>query len=337
MDLQLSSDQELLRDTTRAFLAREAPLSRGRELIDDATGVDAKAWKQGAELGWFSLLAGDSVSGNGLRDLCPVVAELGRTLFPGPLVETNVVAHALAHGDPTGALPGVVAGDTVATWARNGRVTVRAGVVTGVVPVVQDAQLADLLLVEAGDGHVLVPRAHPGVTVEPLERLDLTRRFATVRLDGVPGPVLDADPDELFDIAVVLQCAAMVGAIDALFETTRTYALDRVAFGRPIGSFQAVKHRLAEMLGWIESAKAIVGAAADTPTAELASAAKAYVGTHAPLVARGCLQVHGGIGYTWEHDLHLYLRRVESDRALYGSPEEHLDRLAGLLGIEEQA
>jgi alkylation response protein AidB-like acyl-CoA dehydrogenase len=337
MDLQLTSDQELLRDTTRAFLAREAPPVRRRELIDDATGVDAKAWKQGAELGWFSLLAGDSVSGNGLRDLCPVVAELGRSLFPGPLVETNVVAQALAHGDPTGALPGVVAGDTVATWARNGHVTVHAGAVTGVVPVVQDAQLADLLLVEAGDVQVLVPRAHPGVTVEPLERLDLTRRFATVHLDGVPGPVLDADPDELFDVAVVLQSAATVGAIDALFEATRTYALDRVAFGRPIGSFQAVKHRLAEMLGWIESAKAIVGAAADTPTAELASTAKAYVGTHAPLVARGCLQVHGGIGYTWEHDLHLYLRRVESDRALYGSPEEHLDRLAGLLGIEEQA
>ena len=139
-------------------------------------------------------------------------------------------------------------------------------------------------------------------------------------------------------VAVVLQCAETLGAIDRTLEFSVKYAKDRKAFGQPIGSFQAVKHRLAQMLGWLESSRAVTLAAAravdrNVDAAVLTSAAKAYVGEHAPRITRGCLQVHGGIGYTWEHDLHLYLRRVESNRALYGSPEQHLDRVAEIVGL----
>jgi alkylation response protein AidB-like acyl-CoA dehydrogenase len=333
MDLGLTDDQELLRSTTRAFLERESPLSRVRALITDDGGFDPKAWKQGAELGWFSLLVpevhgGGSVSGNGIHDLALIARELGRLLFPGPVLETNIVAWALAcFGSPRQQaewLPRIVAGDTIAVW------------VTGDGALVQDAQAADVLLVSSGDGtHHLVDAS--AVPVERLESLDLTRRFA--RLDpantALGGAAAERLPGtgELLDLAAVLQCAELVGAVERLFEITREYSLDRFAFGRPIGSFQAVKHQLAEMLGWLESSKAIVGAAAKSLDAELASTAKYYVGTHAPLIARACLQLHGGIAYTWEHDLHLYLRRVESSRAIHGSPEEHLDRLATVLAI----
>jgi alkylation response protein AidB-like acyl-CoA dehydrogenase len=371
LDLELTGDQELLRATTRAFLERESPLTRVRELIDDSTGFDPKAWAQGAELGWFALLApeengGGSISGNGVHDLTLIAAELGRMLFPGPVLATNLVAYAIANwGSPAQRarhLSSIVAGDTVASWAfaepddrwDGDGISVTAARdgdsfrLDGVKSVVQDAHVADVLLVvarsDAGLVQVLVPTATPGVSVEPLHSLDLTRRFATVRFDRAHVPADAAleggtgAVEGVLQLAAVLQCAETVGSIDRIFELTREYALDRVAFGRPIGSFQAIKHQLAEMLGWIESSKAVTGAAAAAvhrriDAAELASAAKSYVGTHAPLVTRGCLQVHGGIGYTWEHDLHLYLRRVESNRALYGSPEQHLDRLATIIGL----
>jgi alkylation response protein AidB-like acyl-CoA dehydrogenase len=371
MDLALTADQELLRATTRAFLERESPVSRVRELINDAAGFDATAWKQGADLGWFSLLVapehgGGSVSDDGAVDLSVLAVELGRLLFPGPVLETNLVAHAISRwGSPDQQarwLGPIVSGDVIATWAFAepndrwdvagvGLAAVREGGdyrLHGVKSVVRHAALADVLLVVANTGsdtvQLIVPTSTDGVIVEPLESFDLTRRFATVRFDGalVSGDPLEGGADaveRLLEFAAVMQCAETVGALDRIFELTREYALNRFAFGRSIASFQAIKHGLAEMLGWIESSKAGTAAAAaeaqrgGAAATELACAAKAYIGTHAPLVARSCLQTHGGIGYTWEHDLHLYLRRIESDRSLYGSPEQHLDRLATLIDI----
>jgi alkylation response protein AidB-like acyl-CoA dehydrogenase len=374
MDIDLSADQQNFRETTRRFLQSKSPLTRVRELITDQAGYDTKVWAQGAELGWFSMLVpedhgGGNISGGGIADLVIIATELGRMIFPGPVLPTNLVAAAISRsGSPSQRqkyLPTIAAGDTVATWTfseSNYRPDAKELCVQaflrddtvhleGVETIVQDAQNADLLLVAArgdtGFTHVLVPCTTPGLTIEPLESLDLTRRFATVRFDRVSlgsssilgePETADADIARLMQIAVVLQCAETVGAIDRTLEFTVRYARDRKAFGRPIGSFQAVKHRLAQMLGWLESSRAVTLAAAravdrDVDAAELSSAAKAYIGGLAPLITRGCLQVHGGIGYTWEHDLHLYLRRVESSRALYGSPEQHLDRVAEIIGL----
>jgi alkylation response protein AidB-like acyl-CoA dehydrogenase len=374
MDVDLSDDQVSFRDTTRRFLQDKSPLTRVRDLIEDPTGYDAKLWAQGAELGWFSMLVpedqgGGNVSGEGICDLVIIATELGRMIFPGPVLPTNLVAAAISHsGSPSQCekyLPAIASGATVAAWAFSesndrwdardlgAQAVVRDDIVylEGVKTVVQDAQNADVLLVaaraETGLTQVLVPCTTPGVTIEPLESLDLTRRLATVRFERVslPSTSVLGEPEtagaaieRLMQIAVVLQCAETVGTIDRTLEFTVKYAKVRQAFGRPIGSFQAVKHRLAQMLGWLEGCRAVTLAAAravdrDVDAAEFSSAAKAYVGGHAPLITRGCLQIHGGIGYTWEHDMHLYLRRIESNRALYGSPEQHLDRVAEIVGL----
>jgi alkylation response protein AidB-like acyl-CoA dehydrogenase len=367
-------DRAFLAETTRRFLQAEAPLTRVRELVDDPDGFDHAAWSQGAELGWFGLLVpqehgGGSVSGEGVSDLAAIVEELGRMVFPGPVVPVNLVAAAVASRGSAAQrgelLPSIVAGQTIATWAfaeRNDgwdseRVALEATRdgdayrLTGTKTTVQDAHAAHVLLVTArtdgGLTQFLVPRAAAGVTIEPLQSLDLARRFADVHLHRVVVPVssvvgeVDAaidDVDGLVNLAIALQCAESVGAADRTFELTLEYAQTRKAFGRPIGGFQAIKHRFADMVGWLESAKAATAAAVqavqhDVDAAEMTSIAKSYVGTSTPRIARDCLQVHGGIGYTWEHDLHLYLRRLESNRALYGSPEQHLDRLGGIIGL----
>ncbi|HLG67352.1 MAG TPA: acyl-CoA dehydrogenase, partial [Acidimicrobiales bacterium] len=312
---------------------------------------------------------GGSVSGAGVEDLALVAQVLGRHVFPGPVLPTNLVAAAVARaGSPEQRaehLPAIASGEVIATWAcalAGDRcsydaiavlATVEAGTVVldGTVAPVQDAHVANLLLVtarsEGGLVNVLVPAAADGVTVVPLRSLDLARRFAEVRFERVRVPASavlgDAaraadDVDAIFDLAVALQSAETVGTADRLFAMTLQYAKDRKAFGRPIGSFQALKHRLADMALWLESSRATAAAAVTAVqlgarSAEATSVAKSYIGEHAPLIARDCLQLHGGIGYTWEHDLHLYLRRIESNRALYGSPAAHLDRLAGLLGL----
>jgi alkylation response protein AidB-like acyl-CoA dehydrogenase len=222
---------------------------------------------------------------------------------------------------------------------------------TGTKTTVQDAHVAHVLLVTARTGvgltQFLVPTSTAGLTVEPLESLDLARRFADVHFERVTVPassvvgVADGavdDVERLFDLAVTLQCAESVGAADRAFEFALEYARDRKAFGRPIGgsrpsSIASPTCSVARELEGRHRRRRAGAVQHDTDAAEMTSIAKSYVGAHAPRLARDCLQVHGGIGYTWEHDLHLYLRRIESNRALYGSPEQHLDRLAQIIGL----
>ena len=374
MDLDLSDDQELFRSATWKYLDNQVTMARVRELAADVTGFDPAAWSQGAELGWFSMLVpeehgGGSVSGRGVADLAIIVEELGRVLFPGPVIATNLVAGAIASdgsGEQCEAwLPSIVAGDTIATWAvaetsdcwDGSNMAVRAKSdgdgyrLNGTKTAVKFGAAAHLFLVTAvspvGIVHALVPVATPGLSVIPLDSLDLTRRFAEVRLDDVEVPSANvigtpATGAEQFDsrsnLATTVQCAETVGAMDRTFEFTLEYATVRKAFGRPIGSFQVLKHRFADMVLWIESSKAATEAAVaavahDVDVSRMASVAKAYIGQKSVDLVRDCLQIHGGIGFTWEHDIHLYLRRVESNRALYGSPEHHLDRIAGLVGL----
>jgi alkylation response protein AidB-like acyl-CoA dehydrogenase len=375
VDLELNDDQQLFVETTRRFLETESPITAVRALHDSADGFDRDQWRQGAALGWTALLVpeeqgGGSVGGVGLLDVVLVAEEVGRLIGPGPLLPVNVVADAVARaGTPQQRdeiLPALVAGDAIATWAfaeaagtwdaAGVQLTATPSdggwVLDGTKSFVQDAAVADWLLVTArtGDGltQLLVPGGTPGVTVSALESLDFVRHFgevtfADVRLPGdavlgIPGAAA-ADVERQLQVALVIQNAETVGATERVFDFTLEYSRDRVAFGRSIGSYQALKHRLAEMKTALEgcfatataSAKAVAAGADDA--AELVSVAKVYIGEHGTAIVQDCVQLHGGIGVTWDHDLHLYLRRVTQNSALYGSPRQHRERIAALLGM----
>jgi alkylation response protein AidB-like acyl-CoA dehydrogenase len=372
MQLDLTDEQALFRDTTVRFIEAELPLARTRELHDSALGYERTWLKKAAEIGWYAMFVpeadgGGSVSGAALLDAAIVAEELGRYVQPGPFVPMNVVASAVAaDGSPAqraGLLPGLAAGELVATWAfadsrgdwdAGQGLTVRRSssglVLTGRRGFVQDAAAADwLLVVGMLDGEtvqILVRADAPGIRIRPLSCLDLSRRMADVDFDGVAGPA-DAIVGTAGGAAIeaqllramVLTCAETVGAIDALFAMTVAYAKERIAFGRPIGSFQALKHIMADQALYLETCKAGAAAAAKAvqagadDAAEVASMAAAYIGDAANELAQQCLQIHGGTGYAWEHDLHLYLRRVRSNSVLYGEPGWHRERVCRQAGL----
>jgi alkylation response protein AidB-like acyl-CoA dehydrogenase len=373
VDLELSDDQELFRETTARFIDARCPIPRVRELADSAVAHDPALLGEAGELGWFALFVpeehgGGTVSGSAVRDAVIVAEERGRFVQPGPFVATNVVASAIARdGRPeqqASRLPDLAAGTATASWAFTARDGVpevgavrasRSGdgfTLEGVAGLVPEGSSADFFLVSAADGdgvtQFLVDADAPGVSVDPLEGLDLTRRFADVRFEGVavsadallgaPGTAQDA-VDAQLDLAVALALAESIGAMHRLAEITVDYAKARIAFGRPIGSFQALKHILADISFWAEVSTAGASAAADAvadarPTAsEIASIAKAYTGDAGTQLAQHCLQVHGGIGFTWEHDLHFYLRRLAADRVLYGDPDWHRERICRIHGL----
>ncbi len=360
MELELSEDQAFFQQTTRKFLTAECPLATVRALESDPAGYSLDYWRRGAELGWTSMLVaeadgGGSLSGHGLLDLVLVAEEMGRLVSPGPLVPVNVVASALGRlgtaEQKAAVLPGLLSGSTIAAWCGTRPVdAVPDGdgfVLEGTAsPVEVGAQAQHLLVTartEAGLTQVLVPAGAPGLSVTSLDGLDLVRRFAAVRLDAVAVPasaVVGAAGDAAdeverqLQIAVALQCAEMVGAADRMFEITLEYLGDRYSFGRPLASYQALKHRVADDKVWLEACHAIAAAAARAvatgaeDAGDVASAAKAWIGPHATELIQDCIQLHGGIGVTWEHDLHLYLRRATVDRITYGTPEEHAERIA---------
>jgi alkylation response protein AidB-like acyl-CoA dehydrogenase len=377
VDFGLTDDQQLFQETTHKFLEDTCPLDVVRQIAEERPeGFDRTWWRRGAELGWVSMLVaeehgGGSVSGHGLADLALVAEEVGRSVAPGPLIPTNVVAAALSRAggsDHVKHLAGLVGGETIAAWCPPGigrkqgdpesEVGVHATaqgdgfVLHGTTAPVEAGGQADLLLVtaQAGEGlaQFVVPSGTPGLTAHPAQSIDLVRRFATLRFDGAEvaanaalGPPVRAHEDlerQLHD-AVVLQCFEMVGAIDRVFAFTVEYAEDRYSFGRPLVSYQALKHRFADMKMWLEASHATAGAAAravdsgSPVAAELVSVAKSYIGDHGPFILQECVQLHGGIGVTWDHDLHLYLRRVVQDRAQFGTPRDHRERIAAGIGI----
>jgi alkylation response protein AidB-like acyl-CoA dehydrogenase len=377
MLVTLGPDQEVLHDTTSRFLDEQMPVSAVRALREDPAGFAQKYWIRGAELGWTALLVsedsgGGSVSGNPLQDLSLIAYEFGTHAAPGPLVPSNIVAVALdaagdAHAETLGAILG---GEAIATWCLSEpapgdrlddvSLTIEADrdelILNGVKRPVEAAAQADYLLVSGrtGDGlsQVLVPAAAEGVTIAPLDSADLTRRFATVAFDGVRvaasalvGELGGADDQvrRQINIANVLHCCESTGAMQRAFDMTRAWTADRYSFGRSLDSYQEIKHRMADLLSWLQGSHAISDAAAaaidrgDPLAEEFVSAAKAFVGHYSAELIQDCVQLHGGIGVTYEHDLHLYLRRVTVNRALYGSPAEHKRRLGALTVDRELA
>src|SRR3954451_3579998 len=373
MELVLTDDQEFFRDTTRKFLGSECPIPKVRELRDNEAGFEPDFWRQGAELGWVSMLVpeelgGGSVSGNGASDLALVAHAFGFHVAPGPLIPCNVVATALARSGSEeqqgGLLQDLISGAQIATWAHTelpphdalgDDLTVRAEadgdgyVLSGVKSPVEAGAESDQLLVsattDAGVGQFLVPRDADGVTVTPLRSVDLVRRYARIELAGVQIPASAAvgtpgqiagDIEAQLQTAAVVQSAEMTGAADAGFDITLDWAFSRYSFGRPLASFQEIKHRFADMKMWLEASHGLADSAArhvsrdDADAAIAVSAAKAYAGQYLAELVQDCVQLHGGIGVTYEHDLHLFLRRVTVDRLTYGTPADHHRRIGAL-------
>jgi alkylation response protein AidB-like acyl-CoA dehydrogenase len=379
MRADLTDDQAFLRDTTARFLDERAPSGTLRALRDDPLGYDPDFWRQGAALGWTSLLVderhgGGSVSGRGLVDATLLAHEFGRHAAPGPFLPCNLVAGALsAIPSEAGAalLERLLDGSSVAAWCfAEGRpgghrpegvtleVRVEGGevVVSGTKRPVEAAMPASHLLVTGRTGRgltqVLVPADAPGVSLEPMRSVDLTRRFWSVTFDqvrvpasGVLGEPGTADDQVVRQLctALVLLCAESVGAMDAGFAMTSEWLFDRYSFGRPLASYQEIKHRFADMKTWLEAAHAIADAAADAVSGgpgdpeELAAIAKAFVGEYGAELLQDCVQMHGGIGITFEHDLHLFLRRLTLDRGLLGTPADQKRLVTDLLERRERA
>ncbi|MGH9078506.1 MAG: acyl-CoA dehydrogenase family protein [Acidimicrobiales bacterium] len=377
MDLHLTDDQQLLDETTHKFLESTCPLDTVRRLAEtEPAGYERGWWKSGADLGWTSLLVtdedgGGSVSGHGLLDLVLVAEEMGRMVSPGPLMPVNVVAEAVSRSGTDAqrrqVLPDLLDGARIASWCWGApaagvdtggaiRATLAKDgfVLDGTSGPTESGADADTYLVSVvtpqGPTQVLVPAGMPGVGAEKMHSLDLVRRYAKVSFDQVevaPEMVLGepggagVDIEHQLQTAVALQCAEMAGAIDRVFEFTVEYASDRYSFGRPLVSYQALKHRFADLKLWLESTLATAGAAAHSVDAgsksatELISVAKSYIGERGPAILQDCVQLHGGIGVTWDHDLHLYLRRVMVDATQLGTPREHRERVAVAMGIEE--
>lgn len=363
MDFRYSDEQLELRTGVRRLLGDIASDDAVRAAMDTEQGWDTKAYRRLAEeLGVVGLAVPEELggSGGGLMELGVVLQEAGRALLPAPLLACAIAARAvLESGDAATAarvLPGIAAGTTLATlaamegsgWDDAVSTTASEGAsgwtVTGTKPWVIDAQSADLLVVsatsDAGLSLFLVDSSSPGVAVTPVAGVDLTRRQGTVVLTDVPTvplgvPGSGAGPlARTLDVAVVLLAAEQLGVAERCLEMATDFAKDRRQFGRAIGSFQAIKHKLANVLLEIEAARSAVMYAlwtADHDAAELpvvAAIAGSTCSETALLAAGENIQVHGGIGCTWEHPAHLYLKRATTDRLLFGDPQRHLARLA---------
>ncbi|MGW0177897.1 acyl-CoA dehydrogenase family protein [Nocardia sp. NPDC003345] len=365
MLFDITPEQEFFRSTTAKFLSARAPAAQLRELRYDEHGFEAQYWSRGAELGWTALLAGeDSISGRPVVDLTLVAYEFGRHAAPGPLAPANIVAAALyATGGHPEVLAELVSGAAVATWChaepapRHALGAVGLQIRTdgadllldGVKQPVESAGAARYLLVtgrcEGRLTQVLVPAGTEGVSLTPLRSPDITRRFSAVTFDGVRVPrtalvgelgTAQRQIERQQELAVAVQCAETTGAVQTGFEMALDWVSDRYSFGRPLASYQALKHRIADLKSWLEAGHAIADSAAaavdagSPAAAALTGAAQAFLGHHGPELLQDCVQLHGGIGLTFEHDLHLFLRRATVNRMLYGTPAEHRRRLADL-------
>ncbi|WP_019064061.1 acyl-CoA dehydrogenase family protein [Streptomyces prunicolor] len=368
MDHELAPEVSELRRTVRAFLERKAPESAVRRVVDEGLGRDAEVWDQLAQqLGLHGLLVPEALGGQGTSfvEMGVVLEEMGRSLLPGPFFSNAVLAVGAltaSGADELAAelLVAVAEGRTIATVAFSEGLTGRPGESTaaarlaegrwrlnGQVEAVLDGRTADVLLVVAPAGAELglfaVPADSSGLERTPLAGLDLTREFARVCLTDVEARRIGGDftsgQRHVLALGTVGIAAELAGATQKILEMAVDYAKLREQFGKPIGSFQAVKHLCADIFVTAESALAVARYAARVAAedseglVEAAALAKAYSSEACTLAAERNIQVHGGIGFTWEHPAHLYLRRIKSGELLFGDSAHHREELAGLLGL----
>jgi alkylation response protein AidB-like acyl-CoA dehydrogenase len=357
MDFSFSSDQQLLKNSARAFLDEHCKPATVRLLWDDPRGESEALWKEMAQLGWLGLALPEDAGGSalGLVETAILQEELGRAACPSPYLPTVLAAMAIDRFGSAAQkqrwLPAVAGGGARATVAlmeraldlRPESIETRADerggkvVLSGVKQFVPWAHVADVILVPARRGASLavyvVDAAAPGVSIKPLTSMDPGTRLGQVTLDAAAVAAEAMLPAEavpfLLERGAVAAAAEMLGAARRCLDMAVEYAKVREQFGQPIGSFQAIRHRCAEMLLDVENshaatyyaAWALASGAEDGPLA--ASVAKSYVNDATRKVCGDAIQVHGGIGFTWEYDLHLYFKRAKALEPLYGDAEHH--------------
>lgn len=378
MNFGFNEEQELLRNTARKFFENECPSDTVRKLMETPEGISAELWKKLAEQGWLGLIYPEPYDGMalGLVDLVVLMEEMGRAVAPGPFFSTVLlgglaVLEAGSDAQKKEWLPKIAAGDkrVALAWMEPSAQLGPAGVtltavekggtytLSGTKLFVHDAHTADALVVAArtrpgagadGVSLFLLPKGTKGLEVTLLPTMDQTRKLCevacsdvTVGADALLGaPGTGWTPlSRVLDRATVALCAEMCGGAQKVLDMTVEYAKIRQAFGRPIGSYQGVKHRAADMLVDVENSKSITYYAAwaldeNSPEAPLAvSMAKAYVSDAFRRVAAAGIQLRGGIGFTWEHDLHLYFKRAKGSEFTFGDATHHRERVAQLVNL----
>jgi alkylation response protein AidB-like acyl-CoA dehydrogenase len=360
MNFELTDDQLSIKRTARELLASRYRPETVRNLATDERGFTDQQWEELAQLGWPGVIVPEADGGLGLGavELVVIQEEIGYALAPTPLLSSLSAALLLvASGSEEQRstwLPQLAAGQirgTIATWEeRSGPAPDRSelepidGHITGRKIAVPDAASAHIVLVAGADGrHFLVQANGPGLTIDQQRSLDPTRKLYTVAFDRAPADELAGFGRERITHAyatiVTALAAENVGVAQRAMEMAVAYAKDRKQFGRPIGSYQAVSHRCAQMLLEVEGARSLcywAGWALDHDPAvavRAASMAKAYASDAGFRVAASALQVHGGIGFTWEHDLHFFLKRATANGHAFGDARWHRDRVAELSGI----
>jgi alkylation response protein AidB-like acyl-CoA dehydrogenase len=376
MDFAFSEEQEMLRRSARDFLSKEVSSKVVRRLMDASDAFDPALWKKMADLGWTALGIPERYGGVGsFLDLIVVLEEAGRSLLPGPFFATMGLAvpaliEAGTEAQKTEVLGAIASGAATATLAFTepsgrwdaGGVTLSARPsgsgwrLDGVKQFVPDAESAGYMVVAArtrGEGEegislFLVKGRPKGMTSTQLNTLDMTRRWSEVRFEGVElgGEQLMGTAHKgwsplkrALEWATAAICAEMIGGAQKVLETSTDYAKTRHQFGKPIGIYQAVSHKLADMLVLSESGRSATYYAAwaveaDAPDRALASSmAKAYVSDAYRNVAGDGIQVHGGIGFTWEHDMHLYFKRAKASEVTLGDATYHRELVAQALDL----
>ena len=372
MDIRLSDDQVEIARQARRFCENESPMEFVREMFEDERGITDEVWQKMVEMGWTAMRVPEEHDGLGLElmDLAVVFEEMGRGVVPGPLFSTAllVVEIIKAAGGPEQQkryLPAIAAGElrgALALHERDGGgdldyielpAELKDGgyVLDGVKLYVPDAHLADILIVPARTGEdvtlFLVNPSDDGVKVEMMPSLDGTRKLCAVTFNraAVPRDNILGAPDRgraplmaAVQCALVGLCAESVGGAQRALEIANEYAKERVQFDQPIGAYQSIKHRLAQMFVEVESARSLLYWAAWAQdhadageAAQAASVAKVYCSDAFTHAASGALQILGGTGFTWEHDIHLYLKRAKANELSLGDPAYHREHLLQLL------
>lgn len=353
MQFGLNESQEILRDSARSFFTGECPMSEVRRLMETDTAYDAVLWRKLADQGYTGIIFPEEHGGVGLGkvELILLLEEAGRALLPGPFFSTVVLSGSVIDAVATPEqkkkyLTPICQGEARSTVAilekeaswdlKDIQITATHGRLTGEKLFVPDAAAADWILVFAHDGVFLADAKSPSVTIAPMFSMDLTRKLYAARFNSTPAEKLGdlAGVSTAINVATTAAVAEMVGGMQRTLDMTVEYAKTRKQFGKTIGSFQAVQHQCADMYLETESSRSAAYYAAwalqeNVPDASVAvSIAKIYASDACRTVGNRGIQIHGGMGFTWEHDLHLYYRRAKALETAFGDASFHRERLA---------
>ncbi|MGB6832558.1 MAG: acyl-CoA dehydrogenase family protein [Candidatus Acidiferrum sp.] len=356
MQFGLSESQEFLKDSARKFFAGECPSAEMRRLMETDTAYDASLWSKLTNQGYTGIIFPELYGGVGLGkvDLMLLMEEAGRVLLPGPFFSTVVLAGSILNTVSTPEnkqkyLAPICSGEVRATAAiletgaswnpRDIQMSAANGKLSGEKLFVSDAAIADFIIVVARNGLFLVDSKAAGLKIAPMSGMDLTRKLYAVEFSNTPAEQIGSPKDlpQAFEIATAALAAELVGGMQRTLEITVEYAKTRKQFGKPIGMFQAVQHQCADMYLETESARSAVYYAGwaleenapDAPTA--VSIAKMYASDAARTVGNRGIQIHGGMGFTWENDLHLYYRRAKASETAFGDATFHRERIASMV------